>query len=141
MLRHASLYTCVSLDGLGVIFDGLTFCLCSGGSASLTSSGFKISFDDGALFVGIEDKFILGLTSRCPSEETTVPFGKLEDGCNVIGILPGGNVIGILLPGNVIGILPGGNEDVIFGDENAVPVGRWVFSVTPKMPINVFWSL
>ena len=132
MLRHASLYTCVSLDGLGVIFDGLTFCLCSGGSASLTSSGFKISFDDGALFVGIEDKFILGLTSRCPSEETTVPFGKLEDGCNVIGIL---------LPGNVIGILPGGNEDVIFGDENAVPVGRWVFSVTPKMPINVFWSL
>ena len=136
MLRHASLYTY-----MGVIFDGLTFCLCSGGSASLTSSGFKISFDDGALFVGIEDKFILGLTSRCPSEETTVPFGKLEDGCNVIGILPGGNVIGILLPGNVIGILPGGNEDVIFGDENAVPVGRWVFSVTPKMPINVFWSL
>ena len=117
---------------MGVIFDGLTFCLCSGGSASLTSSGFKISFDDGALFVGIEDKFILGLTSRCPSEETTVPFGKLEDGCNAIGIL---------LPGNVIGILPGGNEDVIFGDENAVPVGRWVFSVTPKMPINVFWSL
>ena len=129
MLRHASLYTCVSLDGLGVIFDGLTFCLCSGGSASLTSPGFKISFDDGALLVGIEDGFILGLTSRCPSEETTVPFGKLEDECNVIGIVPGGNVIEIL---------PGGNEDVvIFGDENAVPVGRWVFSVTPKMPINV----